>query len=237
MKIKRDIKFRTTESKTRLNEGRVCYQGQLIHNNTMSPKETREHFANYCRRSVAETSFFLDSLGEFMRTELAKGFRLSFGPFAAGLGIRGGFPSSNAPFDPKRNSLMVELMPSAALKKVADEVNPINVTEDCRAYIYGTVQVEPEWKTFDIFTSVGERVLSACGTGMQVHPGGVSEGAWIENDAGEKLLTGEIVSSDYTLCQFKVTGPIDPGLYWVVIASRHERTGKFLTSRRRIKAV
>jgi len=138
----------------------------------------------------------------------------------------------------KDHALAVELLPCAEMKKVVHKLKPINDTENCRAEICSTLQVEPElWKRCDIFAATGTRVLSTCGIGMEVHPGGVGEGAWIENDVGGKLLTGEVIESDYTLCKYRVSGDIAPGSYWVVISSRHTQSGKFLSSRRRIVAV
>lgn len=237
MKSIREIQFKTTESKTKLTVGSVCYQGQLIHNTSFSQKDTLEMFAEHCHQSSAMTSFFLDSLKAFIQQELARGNRLNFGSFAAGIGLRGGFPSANAPFDPSRNALTVELIPCEAIRKTTAALKPVNVTSNCDAIIYNTLQVDPERKDYDVFSADGDRTLSACGIGMDVHPGEVGEGAWIENDAGEKMLVGEDIESDYTLCRFTLKGSIRQGSYWVVVCSRHARTGKFVRSRRRITAV
>lgn len=237
MKTIREIQFKTTESKTKLTAGSVCYQGQLIHNASFGQKDTLEKFATHCKQSGAMTRYFLESLEEFIQQELALGNRLNFGPFAAGIGLRGSFSSANAPYDPSRNALAVELIPNEAIRKATAALKPVNVTEACTAVIYSTLQIAPERTTSDVFDADGERTLSVCGIGMDAHPGEVGEGAWIENDAGEKLLTGEILESDYTLCQFKVRGPIECGSYWVVVCSRHTRTGKFVRSQRRIEAV
>jgi len=232
MKSLRDIKFRTTETKSKLTAGKVCHQGKIIHNQTLTKEETAEAFAEYAKIHKAQATFFLDSLEEFIAKEIADGNRLEFGPFAASLSLRGGFPACNSQFDQDVNELAVELTPSRKIRKAVRELRPINVGHERDGIIFNTMLL-PDGP-YDRMPADGERRLSCVGTAIEVHPGATGEGVWIENDAGEKLLEGADVEAEFSLCQFTLRGHINPGSYWVVICSRINQTGEFVQARRRI---
>jgi len=80
----------------------------------------------------------------------------------------------------------------------------------------------------------GERLVEVTGSMMKVHAGAEDEGIWIENDAGEKLLRGDIQSCDCSMARFKLTEPIAPGLYWLVVCSRATTGDPLLRARRRL---
>lgn len=228
------IKFTTTQSKSRLTEGTVRYQGQLQHNEVLDESLTRRRFAEHAHRSEPETNFYLDALGEFITHAIAEGWRLDFGPFSVGLKMRGGFPAANSPFDGAVNSVGVELMPSSALKAAAKELKPVNVSPEGKSRIYTTLQIAP-YEAYDAIAAEGTRELHTTGDWVWVHPGAEGEGVWIENDVGEKLLEATVVESNHCFCHTTLSGSLAPGLYWFVIASRSGT--ELLRCQRRIRAV
>ena len=65
MHTKREIRFKTSESKSRLNEGTTCYQGQLIHNRTLDKAD-----GLLKNTKLYETVDPTDGRGEFNRPEI-----------------------------------------------------------------------------------------------------------------------------------------------------------------------
>jgi len=48
----RGIKFTASQTTSKLTAGKVCYQGQVIHNQTLNEAETRNAFAPYLPRPL-----------------------------------------------------------------------------------------------------------------------------------------------------------------------------------------
>ena len=159
MKSYREIEFTTTKIKGDLTAGKTCYQGHLQHNAVLSERETRRRFAEYCCEDRSRTDRYLDALGEFIVREIAHGNRLNFGPFDVSLKLLGGFRSANASFDETRNAISVCLIPSKEIKSAVKILNPINVTEDTRWYLSGTLQRVP-YQVYDEIVAVATVVSS-----------------------------------------------------------------------------
>jgi len=221
------------ERKTKLTDGKVCYQGQLVHNHVLDARETRQFFAEYMQLKEPQVNLYLDGLCSFMREYLSKGYRLDFGGFSAELRMRGGFPAANAPFDPKRNTVGVDLLPGLRVKGAVKALKPINVTFDEKERIYHVLQLSP-FEAYDVVARDGERLVEVSGTMMKVRAEAEDEGIWIENDAGAMLLRGDIQSCDCCTARFKLTDPIEPGLYWLAVCSRATTGGPLLRARRRL---
>jgi len=228
-----EIKFKTTERKTKLTDGKVCYQGQLVHNHVLNVHETRQCFAEYMQLKEPQVNLYLDGLCSFMCEYLSKGYRLDFGGFSAELRMRGGFPAANAPFDPNRNTVGVDLLPGLRVKRAANVLKPVNVTFDEKERIYNILQLSP-FQAYDVVARDGERLVEVTGTKMKVHAEADDEGIWIENDAGAKILRGDIQSCDCCSARFKLTEPVEPGLYWLAVCSRAPTGGPLLRFRRRL---
>jgi len=235
MKAQQEIKFTTTPSKTLLTSGKTLYQGQLRHNRVLDANETRQRFAEYLRVPEPQANLYLDSLGLFIRDAVAQGHRVDFGPFSVGLKLRGSFPAANAPFDAVANAVGVELMPSAAIKRAASALKPVNATEDASCRIYAILQTEP-FEAYDTIATTGTRKLCISGTCMAVDASAADEGTWIENDAGERLLTGTVSESDPCRIVATFSGPVEPGVHWLVVGSHGTAEGHRLRARRRITA-
>jgi len=232
----RDIKFTASQTTSKLTAGKVCYQGQVIHNHTLDEAETREAFADYARLPIPMGNLAIDSVGAFIAEEIAKGNRLDFGAFSVGLKMRGGLPAANAPFNPKVNDLVVELTPGKGIKKATKYLKPVNATGAKYSYVFKTEQTSP-YKMEDAFLATGTRTLIAFGGYIRINPAATGEGVWIENDVGDKLLKGRILpGSDACRVSFELTGDVDPGLYWLAIYSRISSNGPLLRCHRRITA-
>ena len=241
MKHLREIKFKTNEAKSRFNEGKTCFQGKIIHNLTLDENDTMREFREYCRVGDAIPPMIVNMLGTFIAQELAKGNRLDFGPFSVSINLRGGFPAANAPFDPARNSLSVELTPSAALKKSLNGLKPVN-TEPLKPRIDHVLQIEPLCGTetrhdYNVVWSDGHRKLNINGMYVGVKDGVADEGLWIESESGEKLVKGAIYSATTCTCDFTLDEHLDPGHYWVAIYARYSDSEDLLRARRRIKVI
>lgn len=229
-----EIKYATTESKTKLTAGKICYQGQIVHNRAYSLEEVKKELAASTGLKVPVVGMFLDSLGECIGDHAANGDRLDFGSFSMALKLRGGFPAYNAPFG-KGNSIAIELTPGERMKKGLKQLKPVNANAYHSAQIFNTVLL-PECRIVDTMPAEGTSKLSSVGHYLHVHVGATGEGVWIENDEGERLIEGVVLECDSTLCQFEVTAHLKPGLYWLVICSREDQTGEFVEARRRITA-
>jgi len=228
-----EIKFKTTERKTKLTDGKVCYQGRLLHNRVLDVRDTRRFFAEYMLMREPQTNLVLDGLSAFMAEYLAKGYRLDFGGFSAGLNMRGGFAAANAPFDPVRNAIGVELAPGMRVKRCVRALKPVNVTMEAKDRIYHVFQRTP-FEAYDTVARDGERLVEVAGTMMTIHPDAEDEGIWIENDAGVVLTRGHIQYDDCCHARFKLTDPVVPGLHWLVVASREAADSPLLRARRRL---
>jgi len=238
MHTHQEIKFKSTPSTSKLTADKVCYQGQVIHNRTLDPEETRAAFADFTQLLKPPLSdLAIDSVASFVADEIAKGNRLDFGAFSVGLKMRGGLPAANAPFDPKANALSVEITPGKKLQQAVRYLKPVNVTDVNRSDIIKALQLTP-YELQDAFVATGTRTLVAYGTYIGVNPDATGEGVWIENDADEKLLKGRILAGcDICTCRFELTGDVAPGLYWLAICSRQVPNGPLLRCRRRITAI
>ena len=236
MKTKHEIKFVTTESKTRLTAGKTCYQGQLQHNNVLTQKETRRWFAKYCSEPESRTTRYIDALGEFIAQEIANGNRLDFGPFAVGLKLRGGFKSSNGEFDEKTNSISVEMTPGADIKKAVEALRPVNVTDDTRWHISSTLQRTP-YQVYDQIVADGLRKFTVTGYIPAVNLAQPDEGVWLESDAGEKVLVATVEKSEFAYADCTLDGSLERGDYWIVIQCRYRDEPNLVRCRRRIKVV
>ena len=242
MHTKREIRFKTSESKSRLNEGTTCYQGQLIHNRTLDKASTLEAFCNYCHLGEAMPPLYVQLLGGFIAQEIANGNHLDFGEFSVGLKLRGGFPSANAPYDSDRNSLSVEITPSTRIKKAVSSLKPVNALPR-RAAFYSIVQIDPEIRDskshlmYDTMYSDGSRILSVGAYPCRIHTGASDEGVWIENDAGEIVLTGTVLETDMTLTRIRFDDHLDKGRYWLVVQSRWSDDPNLIRIRHRLTAI
>ena len=236
MKTRNEIKFVTTESKTRLTAGKTCYQGQLQHNNVLTQKETRKWFADYCSEPESLTTRYVEALGEFIAQEIAKGNRLDFGPFSVGLKLRGGFKSSNGEFDEKTNSLSVEMTPGTDIKRAVEALRPINATDETRWHIGSTLQRIP-YEVYDEISAEGLRRLTIAGYLPAVDCSKPDEGVWLENDAGEKVAVATVEKSDFGYSDCTLEGALERGDYWIVVQSRYQKDPNLIRCRRRIKVV
>jgi len=236
MTKKQTIKFRSTRSISKLGAGKVCYQAQIISNQTLSERETREAYAAYTHQEQPMANFAINSLCAFMIQQLAMGNRLNFGDFFVGLRMRGSLPAANAPFDAEKNTLTVEMTPGKALKAAVCDLSPVNETDTKRSEILNSEQLTPV-ELLDTIVATGTRTVIATGSYILVHPEGEGEGVWIENDAGGKLLKGRVLpGSDLCKCIFELTGDIAPGRYWLNIQSRTTPESQLLRCKRRITA-
>ena len=68
------------------------------------------------------------------------GHHLNFGPFGVSLKMLGGFKAANSPFDEKKNTISVCLIPGKEIKSAVKALKPVNVTEDTRWNISSTLQ-------------------------------------------------------------------------------------------------
>lgn len=236
MKPQCEIKFTTTRSKTNLNAGKTCYQGQLRHNAVLSPKETRKAFAEYCGEPESRTGRYLDSLGEFIAKKVATGYRLNFGSFGVTLKMLGGFKAANSTFDEDKNAVSVCLIPGKEIKTAVKMLKPVNVTEDTRWNISSTLQRFP-YEVYDQIVAEGTRRFSVAGYIPEVHAEKPDEGVWLENDAGEKVLVATISRSEFAVTDCTLEGSIERGDYWIVIQSRYKDEPNLIRCRRRIKVV
>ena len=194
MKPYREIEFTTTRSHNGLTVGKTCYQGHLQHNAVLPEKETREQFAEYCGEDRSRTDRYLNALGEFIARNISYGHRLNFGSFAVELKLLGGFQGANAPFDEKRNAISVCLIPGKELKASVKALKPVNVTEDTRWYLGGTLQRAP-YEVWDQLVAEGPRQFTVTGFIPPVHPSQPDEGVWLEDDSGEKIAVATNVNS------------------------------------------
>jgi len=67
----RDIKFTASRTTSKLTAGKVCYQGQVVHNQTLNEAETRKAFADYARLTMPMGNLAIDSVGSFIAEEIA----------------------------------------------------------------------------------------------------------------------------------------------------------------------
>ena len=236
MKSYREIEFTTTKIKGDLTAGKTYYQGHLQHNAVLSERETRRRFAEYCCEDRSRTDRYLDALGEFIVREIAHGNRLNFGPFDVSLKLLGGFRSANASFDEKRNAISVCLIPSKEIKSAVKILNPINVTEDTRWYLSGTLQRVP-YQVYDEIVAEGRREFTVTGLIPPVHPSHPDEGVWLEDDVGEKVAVATVVSSDISHTDCTLEGPLACGDYWIIVQCRDRSDPNLIRCRRRIKVV
>ena len=236
MKPYREIKFTTTRSRNGLTAGKTCYQGHLQHNAVLSEKETRRRFAECCKQEPFETNKYIDALGTFIVREIAHGNRLNFGAFGVELKMLGGFKGANDTFDEKRNAISVCLIPGKEIKTAVKALKPVNVTEDTRWYLSGTLQRIP-YEIYDEIVAEGRREFTVTGRIPPVRPSQPDEGVWIEDDAGEKVAVAAIVSSDLSCTDCTLEGPLERGDYWIVIQCRYLNEPGLIRCRRRIKVV
>ena len=236
MKPYREIEFTTTRSHNGLTVGKTCYQGHLQHNAVLPEKETREQFAEYCCEDRSRTDRYLNALGEFIARKISYGHRLNFGSFAVELMLLGGFQGANAPFDEKRNAISVCLIPGKELKASVKALKPVNVTEDTRWYLGGTLQRAP-YEVWDQLVAEGPRQFTVTGFIPPVHPSQPDEGVWLEDDSGEKIAVATIVNSAFSHTDCTLEGSLARGDHWMVIQGRYLNEPNLIRCRRRIKVV
>lgn len=236
MKPYREIKFTTTRSHNGLTAGKTCYQGHLQHNAVLSEKETRKRFAECCSQAPFETNKYIDALGTFIAREIAHGNRLNFGAFGVGLHMSGGFKSANAPFDEMRNAISVCLIPGKEIKAAVKALKPVNVTQDTRWYLSGTLQRVP-YQVYDEIAAEGLRQFTVTGLIPPVHPSQPDEGVWLEDDTGKKIAVATVVSSNISHTDCTLDDPIERGDYWIVIQCRYLGVPDLIRCRRRIRVV
>ena len=236
MKPYREIEFTTTRIKGDLTAGKTCYQGHLQHNAVLSEKETRRRFAECCSQEPFETNKYIDALGTFIAREIAHGNRLNFGAFGVGLHMSGGFKGANDPFDEKRNAISVCLIPGKEIKAAVKALKPINVTEDRRWHLSGTLQRVP-YQVYDEIVAEGRREFTVTGCIPPVHPSQPDEGVWLEDDAGEKIAVASVVSSGLSHTDCTLEGSLERGNHWIVAQCRYLDEPSLIRCRRRIKVV
>jgi len=227
------IKFITTQSRTKLTAGKTCYQGQLQHNNVLGEKETKSLFADYCGEPESRTTRYVDALTEFIAQQVAAGYRIDFGGFAVGLKLRGGFKSMNAAFDPQTNAVSVEMIPGKDIRKAAQTLKPLNVTDSTKWRLTGVLQQTP-FEVWDQIVPDGERTLTSTGYMPAVDPSKPDEGIWVEDDDGTRVLTGEVVKSNFGSTDYRLVGPIDRGEYWSVLQGRYRDEPALIRVRHRL---
>jgi len=233
--IQEQIKFKTIEQTTKLTTG-TCYHGRLVHNLILSVAETRRLFAEYMQMKLPQTQMFLDYLEAFMAEQLGKGNRLDFGGFSAELQLRGGFSAANAPFDPNRNEIRVEMTPGKQIAAATSFLRPVNVTVEKVFHVYHTHQRTP-FELTDEIVGQGDRVIEVSATCMRIHAAAADEGVWIENDAGERLVKLTYQTGDVCVGKFRLTETLAPGLYWTVVCSRKNPEAPLQTGRRRLTVI
>ena len=150
--------------------------------------------------------------------------------------MSGGFRGANAPFDEKRNAVSVCLIPGKEIKASVKALKPINVTEDTRWYIGGTLQRVP-YRVYDEIVVEGRREITVTGRIPPVHPSQPDEGVWLENDIGEKVAVATVISSDLSQTDCTLEGLLERGDYWIVIQCRYQDEPNLIRCRRRIKVV
>jgi len=228
-----EIKFKVKGHAAKLAGDKICYQGMLIHNHVLGVAETRRLFAEYMQMKLPQAQMVLEGLVAFMAEQLGKGNRLDFGGFCAELRLRGGFSAANAPFDPNRNEIGVELRPGKSVKEATSRLRPVNVTVDKAFHVYHTYQRTP-FEALDVIAREGERVVEVSATCMAIRASAADEGVWIENDAGERLVRLTYLNGDVCVAQFKLTETLAPGLYWTVVCSRTTPDAQLQIGRRRL---
>ena len=228
-----EIKFVTSEAHEKNAKGETCYQAQLRHNAVLNEKETKQAFAAHSGKRLSDVTYYVDSLSEFIAQAVTDGHRLDFGGFSVGLKIRKGFKSANAPFDPSVNSVSVEMTPGKAIREAAKTLRPVNVTDGTKWAIDTNFQSAP-FESYDRIAADGVRLLSATGYYPQIHENAPDEGLWIEDDEGIRPLPCEIIRRDFGLTDYKLTGPLKRGSYWLVIQSRYKDEPALIRVRRRV---
>lgn len=221
MMDKREIKFTANESRTKLTDGKTCYQGQIQHNAVLSENETKKWFAKYCQEEESRTTRYIDALGEFIACQISQGYRLDFGSFSVGLKLRGGMKSANAAFDPEVNSIKVEMTPGKKIREAVEALKPVNSGNKDHEHLLGFYQGE-KCELHDMITQHGRRFMRLTGCFPPAHPNVADEGFWVENDAGEKLLVGEITMAECCHEEGYLEGDINPGSYWMVLQGRYK---------------
>ena len=159
-----------------------------------------------------------------------------FVAFGVGLHMSGGFKGANAPFDEKRNAISVCLISGKEIKASVKALKPINVTEDTRWYLSGTLQQVPH-EVWDQLVAEGPRRFEVTGLLPPVHPSHPDEGVWLEDDAGEKVAVATVVRSVLGHTDCTLEGPLERGDCWIVAQCRYLDEPDLIRCRRRIKVV
>ena len=236
MNVPQGIKFVTAQSKSKLTAGKTFYQGQIKHNIVLNEKETKKAFAQFCGGHEANSTYYVDLLAEFIAQNVAEGNRLDFGGFSVSLKIRNGFKSANAPFDPKVNTINVEMTPGKAIQSATAALRPINTAADEMWRIDSNLQETP-FVVYDQLAADGIRRVSTCGRIPALHSAAPDEGVWIEDDEGVRLMTGEINSSKPMLTIATFIGPLCRGRHWLVLQGRDNDSTALIRVRHRITVV
>ena len=237
MKVARcPLKYSTQPSRSKLLSGKPRYIGRVHHNQTLTREEIVKGLAEYMNVKEAMSAFYVDGLCGYMRQELARGNRLDFGDFSAEIVMEGGLPSANAPFDEGVNKLKVQMRAKKKLERCLECLAPENVSGAGQSRISSVLQRDGGTGEYEEITTDGRRKITSNGVDVKVHADAADEGVWIEDDAGERLLHGEVFETSVTTCDFYLEGHLDPGEYWLAIYSRGS-TKKLLRARRRIHVV
>lgn len=230
------LKYSTQPSRSKLLSGKPRYIGRVHHNQALTRDEIVKGLAEYMNVKEAMSAFYVDGLCGYMRQELARGNRLDFGDFSVEIVMEGGLPSANAPFVAGVNKLKVQMRAKKKLEHCLESLAPENVSGAEQSRIGSVIQRNGGTGEYEDITTDGRRKITSNGLEVKVHAEADDEGVWIEDDAGEKLLRGEVFSTSVTTCDFYLEGHLNPGEYWLAIYSRGN-SKQLLRARRRIHVV
>jgi len=87
---------------------------------------------------------------------------------------------------------------------------------------------------YDTFAADGVRTVEATGIIPPIHPDSTDEGIWVENDAGVRLLSGVVTSSEFARTKYTLTGPLPSGDHWVIALGRYLDQPAVIRTKRRV---
>ena len=228
--------FTTCVGKTKLTSGKATYSARVRHNDIVRDEALVQGLAAETGYSTTIVGTVVEGIRTYLCNQLKVGNKVDFGAFSVGLSVRGSFPSANAPFDPKENSVGIDIRAGADLRKAVEGIVPDNVTDTEAPRITGILSFAHQGPN-NYFKIMRGDPCNMVGLNFGTRFMGDGDGVWLESRSGEKVAMLRVTKHVEGWIGFVLDEDVPLGEYWLVVGSHQPGRPGVAMGRRLVQVV
>lgn len=198
--------------------GKKLYTAHVQTNGTLDKDMLAERLAVRTKQDVALWRYFLDALGEEIKTQILAGYRINLGQLSTGFAVKGSFQSEDERWDAAKHQLIATVRTLDPLHSALKAIEPENITLGLTCTVYSAM----DSVTKRLSEITGTNLLLLQGLNLGVNTENPDEFVvLVDSETDEVKATATVVRSDAQTIDCRFETPPAEGTYTLVVSCRN----------------